>query len=45
MAFHSIFIKNWLKLKKYGFAYLLSNGSSGFIFNDQTRIILDSELE
>ena len=28
---------------KYGLGYLLSNGSSGVLFNDTTKIILDSK--
>lgn len=30
---------------KYGLGYLLSNGTSGVIFNDTTKIILDTKGE
>jgi len=37
-------VKKWVDYSsKYGMGYLLSNGSSGVLFNDNTKMLLDSK--
>lgn len=37
-----VYVKKWVDYSsKYGLGYLLSNGSTGVFFNDNTKIISD----
>jgi hypothetical protein len=37
-----LYITKWIDYsQKYGMGYVLSNGSSGVLFNDNTKIIVD----
>lgn len=36
-----VFVKNWVDYSsKYGLGYILSNGSTGVLYNDRSKIIL-----
>lgn len=39
-----VYVKKWVDYSsKYGMGYLLSNGCAGVVFNDSTKILLDSK--
>ena len=43
---NSLFVCNYVDYtSKYGLGYLFTNGSSGVIFNDGTKIVIDSKGE
>jgi polo-like kinase 1 len=40
----SVYVSKWIDYSsKYGFVYLLTNGNTGFYFNDESKIILNDE--
>ena len=37
----SIYVKEWIDSSNYGLGYLLTNNTTGYLFNDSTQIVMD----